>query len=342
MRGHAFGLTVLVLAISLLGAQEPQPTIQVRTADGRTTFQIGERIQLNLTFTNPEGNPYMVDRDPCGIRSCGLPETFEVQPATGWSDPLATYFAHDFPIRGDGHPSPLFGRKKPLQVSLDLNEWVRFDQPGDYTVKVASHRIAWGTEQPNLLASNIIDLHIIPATPEWQSGELEWIRENWGFEHAFFGAAQADLQYLATPAAVEEMTSRLREEVGPFNVVDECTPCMGIIGLSGTMRDMAIKSMNQRIQEPDFPISPVFLNTMFFLHIPPGSNTRMYLRPVQPYDTVLWLKVFAALPKKERAARAQTAQTLLEDGQYIDTPEVRRRMRELRRVSMPGSDPASK
>jgi hypothetical protein len=314
----------------------------VRTADGQTTFRIGERIPLNLTFTNPEGNPYMVDHDPCGIRYCGRSETFEVQPATGWSDPLATYFAQDFPIMGGGPGSSLFGRSKPLQVSLDLNEWVRFDQPGNYTVKVTSRRIARRLGQPNALLSSTIDLHIVPATPEWQREKLKWIRENWGFEHAAFGAAQADLRYLATPAAVEEMTSTLREELDPGIADYQCAPCMGIMGLPGAMRDIAVESMNRRIEEPDFPISPVFLRTMFFLHVPPGSNIRMFLRPIEHYDTVLWLKVFSVLPKKEPAARAQTVQTLLEAGQYIDTPEVKRRMKSLPRVSIPRPDPASR
>jgi len=341
MRCYAIGWAALVLAYTLLGAQEPRPTLQVQTADGRTTFQIGERIRLDLTFTNLEGNPYMVHDEPCGIRYCDRSEIFEVQPATGWSDPLATYFEQDFPITGDGPVPSLFQKRKPLQVSLDLNEWVRFDQPGDYSVKVISSRIVWRTGQPKALASNTIGLHIVPASPEWQSGELQWIRENWGSEHASFGAAQDDLRYLATPAAVEEMTSRLREEVEPGIADYQCAPCMGIMGLPAAMRDIAVDSMNRRIIEPDFPISHVFLRTMFFLHTPPGLNVRMFLRPIVPYDTVLWLRVFSALPKKEATARAQTVQTLLEAGQYINTPEVKQRMKALRRVSMPGSNPAS-
>jgi len=125
------------------GAQTLNPTLGIETEDGQRTFRIGERIPLRLSFINPEGKPYLVESEPCGTRYCGAwwkPEAFEVQPATGWSDPLATFFAQYFAWSGKAtmpHPPT-----KPLQVLLDLNEWVRFEEPGDYTVKITSHRIA--------------------------------------------------------------------------------------------------------------------------------------------------------------------------------------------------------
>jgi hypothetical protein len=330
-----FVMHVFVIANSR--AQTPNSSLLVETEHGQKTFHVGERIPLHLTFFDSEGQPYLVDHEPCGDRYCGVfrkPERFEVQPATGWSDPLATYFAGDFIMTGGGPPPQ--PPTKPLQVRLDLNEWVRFDEPGDYMVKITSGRVA------DAFVSGAIDLHIVPASLEWQDAKLQWIRENWGFEHAAFGAAQADLRYLGTPAAVEEMTSRLREEINPGIADYQCSPCMGIMGLSGAMREVAVASMNRRIEESDFPISQAFLRTMFFLHVPPGTNIRTILRPIEPYDTVLWLKVLSALPKKDSAARAQTVQTLLEAGQYINTPEVQRWMRSLPRGSIPGSDPASR
>jgi len=196
----------------------------------------------------------------------------------------------------------------PLQVWLDLNEWVRFDEPGDYTVKIMSKSVASRSAGPDALVSSAIDLHIISASPEWQNERLQWARSNLDPYNVAGGEAEAVLRYLATPAAVDEMVSKLREELGPTNVIASCTMCMGIIGLPDPMRKIAVASMNRRIEEPDFPISPVFFGTMTFLR--GGPACRGELRPACPYDTVLWLKVDSALPRKKAKARAETLRTL--------------------------------
>ena len=60
IRGHTLGLAVLVLAASSLNAREPGPALDVRTATGETTFHIGERITLKLTFTSPNDTQYVI------------------------------------------------------------------------------------------------------------------------------------------------------------------------------------------------------------------------------------------------------------------------------------------
>lgn len=323
-----------VFTIASSQAQTLNPSLQIETEDGQKTFHIGERIPLRLAFFNPEGQPYLVDREPCGIRYCGgflKPEAFEVQPVAGWSDPLATYFAQDFVMTGGGPPPQ--PPTKPLQVRLDLNEWVRFDEPGYYTVKVTSRRVASSSAGPNASLSGAIDLHIVPASPEWQDARLQWIRSIRDTYSREWSVAQEDLRYLATPAAVEEMVSRLRDEHGPSNPIGYCTLCMGIIGLPEAMSKIAGVSMNRRIQEPDFPISPMFFNTITFLR--GGPACRGELRPACPYDAVLWLKVDSALPRKKAEARAETLRTLNQVGSYIRDSRVKERMRSLPKLTWP-------
>jgi hypothetical protein len=221
---------------------------------------------------------------------------------------------------------------KPLQVRLDLNEWVRFDEPGDYLVKITSRRVESSAAWPNALVSSSIDLHIVPASPEWQESRLQWIRTiRDPYSREWFEAQEA-LRYLATPAAIEEMVSRLRDEHGPGNEIGYCPMCIGIIGLPETMRKMAAVSMNRRISEPDFPISPVFLQTMVFLR--GGSACHGgELRPACPYDAVLWLRVYSALPRKKTEARAETLKTLDQVGSYISDARVKERMRSLPKLT---------
>jgi len=312
-------------------AQTLKPSLQVETENGEKTFHLGELIPLRLSFFNPEGKPYLVDHEPCGSRSCGAfgkPETFAVQPATGWSDPLVTYFAQDFAWAGSSHPRQ--PPTEPLQVRLDLNEWIRFDQPGDYTVRITSHRVESSAAGPNALVAGSIVLHIVPATPEWQWARLQWIRTIRDPYNREWPEALEDLRYLATPAAAEEMVSRLRDERGHGNELNNCPMCMGIIGLPDPIRKMAAVSMSRRIAEPDFPISPMFFQTMVFLR--GGSACHGGdLRPACPYDALLWLKVDSALARKKAEARAETLKTLNQVGSYVGDARVKERMRSLPR-----------
>jgi hypothetical protein len=331
IRGHALGLAVLVLAASSLSAREPRPALDVQTETGETTFHVGERIALKLTFTSPNDKQYAIAPWSNGRGSEFDSESFDVSPSTGWSDPLATYFAQDFPIFGHGWSPPPLLKSKPVQLSLDLNQWVRFDQPGIYMLTVTSHRVfgvAGSNSGQSSLKSNLVELHIVPSTPEWQDATLKAILAK------LDEGAIADLRYLATPAAIDEMTGRLRE--GYAFIASECS--MGLMGLPGGMRNVAIASMNHRIEEPDFPISPLFFRTMSLLHESSGSTAENVRQQLQSFDAVLWQTVFSSIPKKEPLARAETVQTLLGFGRNIDTPEVKSQMTSLLSASLVNLD----
>jgi hypothetical protein len=115
------------------------------------------------------------------------------------------------------------------------------------------------------------------------------------------------------------MTGKLRE--GYAFIASECS--LGLMGLPPTTRDVAIASMNRRIDEPDFPISPLFFRTMSLLHVSAGSNTESIRRQRESFDGILWQPVFSSIPKKEPLARAETVQTLLGFPGNVDTPKVK-------------------
>jgi hypothetical protein len=323
-RGYTIGLAALVLAASSLSAQEPRPALDVQTATGQSTFHVGERIPLKLTFTSPNDTQYAVAPWSNGRGGEFDFETFDVSPSTGWSDPLATYFAQDFVRTGHGWSWPPLLKSKPIEVSLDLNEWVRFDQPGAYRVKVFSHRVCCvgsnTSSSQRALQSNVMELRIVPATPEWQDATLSAIRAK-----PLLDSTGADLRYLPTPAAIDEMTDRLRK--GFTTVATQSS--MGLLGLPGSMTDVAIASMNHRIEEPDFPISPLFFTTMSLLHVTSGSTAESIREQRKTFDAVLWQTVFSSIARKEPLARAETVQTLLAFGRNINTPEIKSRMASL-------------
>ena len=127
----------------LLGGFSPQPQdvrFVVETANGQTRFRVGETIPLKLSFTSSAAKKYQINLaayDRSGRMSY---ETFAVEPDGNWSDPLRAYFAGGAHMMG-GLSTSRFLSSRPTVISVDLNEWVRFDRPGDYVLRVVSRRV---------------------------------------------------------------------------------------------------------------------------------------------------------------------------------------------------------
>ena len=348
----------LMLAAWPLSGQQDQAALSFETARGQSRFHIGERIPLKLTFSSPNDTDYLIApliRGRGGEFDCNRFEI--VSPATGWSDPLEMYFKQDLIWTGHGWRWPPLKSSTPVIASVDLNGWIRFDQPGDYTIRVTSSciREVQGTERYSL--SNTITLRIVAATPEWQNEKFKWIQSNLDLldqpasqplpaessqsrgqsRGELVTSAMADLKYLATPAAVDEMTLRLRSE--KYNFADQCS--IGLEGLPPTMRETAIASMNRRINEPNFPINQWFFSTLSFLHVIPGSDKESIRKQREAIDPIIWSAIFSAVTKKEPAARAETVQTLLAHGRNISTPIVNQQMASLLKLSFSDLDSRS-
>ena len=316
-------LVVAILAAPLY-AQPRQPTLEVQTATGQTTFHIGERIPLMLRFTSPNATQYSI-YDCCFGRDAPTGfESFNITPSTGWADPLATFYAYaGYPPMTAEIGSVPFVASKPVEGSFDLNQWVRFDRPGVYTVRVKSGRVqdaVYSGHQRRPLQSNPIELHIIPATPEWQSATLD-------------RGDEADLIYLATPAAIEKMTEQLREpRYGP-----QCR--VGLLGLPESMHDLAVASMKKRLDEPDYPITAMFFDTMVVLGLntvsdlegflkqelqtSPGPEVERFRNQERTVRANLLQAVLDAARNKEPAARAETVQMLLLTQQNVEAPAAK-------------------
>ena len=337
-RSYVLGLAILISVPLPLCAEPAEAVLRMQTANGQETFHIGERIPLKLTFSSPNDTDYLIApliRGRGNEFDCNRIEV--VGPAAGWSDPLEMYFKQDHMIEGHGWSWPPLKKSKLVEASIDLNEWIRFDQPGDYTIKVTSSCVSKVKRAANHPLSGTITLHIVSATPEWQEEKFKSIQPNLDFfdhperggKREQFGSARANVKYLATPAAIDEMTRRLRSE--KYNFADQCS--IGLMGLPPSMRETAIASMNKRIEEPDFPITTWFFSTLSFLHVTPGSEKESIRKQREAINAVIWSAIFSAVTKKEPAARAETVQTLLRYGQSISTPEVKQQMASLLKLS---------
>ena len=323
-----------VCAISLAGAllalhiAAQQPSLDVQTTDGRLTFHIGEPIVLSLTIATTVDGVYAVAPWVTPRGGEFDLDIVEVSPATGWSDPLALYFKQRMGRTGHGWAPPPLEQAKPVHLSLTLNQWVRFEEPGDYAVTITTHRIYSARGKKDRSApSSTVKLHIIAAPPEWQSARLAEIRSKLPVDDPLKmdAAALSALMYLGTPDAIDLLT-RLMRNLGWYVENDAG---IALDGLSDAMRPVAIQAMERRIAEPDFPVSHRFFSTLSFLHVKPGSDTDSITAQLTANRTVLWLQVFASVPAKDEHARAQTVQTLLFFGRNIKSPEIESRMSSL-------------
>lgn len=299
-----------------------QATLMVTTEGQRSTYQIGERIPIDLSFTGPGNKQFeitMASYDRSGRMAY---EQFDVEPNSGWSDPLALYFGSQGGSVGGGISSLGVLSSTPTVMRLNLNEWVRFDQPGSYTVVVTSHRIGDSLDanrtisHPSdlILKSNPIHLKILPASSTWQKAKLATIIDELSSHPAApriqppaHEAAVADLRYLGTYEAAQVMAQYLRDDEPAM--MYQCT--FGLIGLPETVRPKAVAAMDKLILDPDFPVSSWFITTLSVLQIVAQEPERQQTERVQLSDET-WESVLEALPAKRGSARAATVQTLLE------------------------------
>jgi HEAT repeat protein len=129
----------------------------------KDSYRFGETIVVTLTFSNNSGTEYYAETSTYD-RSGRLRDlAFHVDsPLGGYADPLET---HQSGIGGGLRKGP--ERLGQYSQTFTLNEWVRFDEPGDYRIYCTTNRV-WSTtddvRQIVNLCSQIIKVRIIPAS----------------------------------------------------------------------------------------------------------------------------------------------------------------------------------
>ena len=325
-------LALPLLTVSSSYAQPAQPLLHLQTSTAQSVFHIGERIPLTLTFSAAETNRYEITLSSSSRQGCMDHEDFEVTPNKGWADPLATYY-------GDGCAGSFLSglgllSSKPTIVQHDLNEWIRFDQPGVYKLTVISRRVsepASPAKPANHLSlkSNSIELQIISATADWQRTRLNVILQQLHAIPARPGIplpgrteAVADLRYLASEGAIQELAANLREDIPDMMY----QAAFGLIGVSDSMRATASDAMGKQVDDPAFPVCSFFLSILPFFQSAPDTSPSALQEERERLGSAAWQEVYSSLPRKDGQARAVTVQTLLDNKPRGLTPEQARQL----------------
>lgn len=305
-------------------------TFTIQLAEGKRKFRQGEIIGLEMSFSSNATEKYDLDAATYDRSGRLHLDTFYLTPDTGVVDPLSAYFNNGLGFFGGGIRSiPRLGLK-PYLVKLELNEWYRFDRPGQHRLYVASPRISlknkWGTRSADqlIVTSNVIEFEIVPAEGAWQEQAFQKAARAIAVKEESDARRQACrvLRFLGTKAAAREMINRYSE-------TDDTCSFQYYAGLLGSpRRDFVIEQMEVQLAAPTQAVSGSWLNLLTMLT---AAAQQSLTRPAEGAPTQQWNayveeqrklheqvqsrllpKLAAALPLKKGRARAVSAQTLIE------------------------------
>jgi len=241
-------------------------SLSIRTLNYQSVFRIGEVILLELSFTSTVPNKYRVGASSFDEYSNFFPDNFTVEPDTGWDDPRTAYLdSCPVYVMSGGLQSiiPKMLSQKPTVVVLDLNERMRFNDPGTYHITIHSDRVVRLNSPLGIgavrLHSNALPLTVVPATEHWQQqtldsavavldspmsvGDLPWA------QNGDRRNAAKVLQFLGTAAAAREMGRRYQDWAHDFLLELVESPA----------RDAAFDQMTALFVNPYFPVNSQFI-----------------------------------------------------------------------------------
>lgn len=294
---------------------DPKVLLQVQLASNQREFHIGETIPLELSFSSAVKDRYQVNMAQYDRSGRMEYEYFTVSPALGAVDPLGTkHWAG-----GGGLTSYQFLSSVPWTTRLNLNEWVRFAQPGEYRLIVSSQRVGVrdrskpGGTSPVTTRSNEITLKIVAADPAWQRRVLNDavrkldapapIKPEQTEQYATSRRQAIDtLRFLGTAGAAREMAKRMRgEDSGGLDYI-----CMlGLI--TSPERSVVRTALEEALADPDHPIDGTFLYALRMVNSDTnGSDPRWREVQQQVIEELL-----AALPAKRGKALSISLSTAM-------------------------------
>lgn len=312
--------------------------LALSVSGGKTVFQQGEIILVDLSFTANREAAYWAESRPDG-RNVRLPyEQYCVQPAA--PDPLQTYYnGGGIALDGPAYDHPLSTR--PFVAHVELNEFLTL-MPGNYEVYAVSSRVfrngSGGSGfikrfDPVPVRSNTIRIDVAQASPQWAKAQIKSAEEslasaerNLDSSTSWKEAYQAarTLRFLISEDAARALV-RMYSGKEDYDQPGARELKLGLFG--SPYRQLVLSEMHEQVTAPERAVTEGFLETLSRLQItadpawtaPPGSGGS----PMNPgfgrryADHRIALlnadaqQLAAALPDKTEAARAVSAEALI-------------------------------
>jgi hypothetical protein len=314
-------------------SRPPVPvTLTVRFADGRSQFRPGETLPIELEFDSRVPKRFVVDGATYDRGGRLTIDEFLVEPGDAVTDPLLDYFAFAGGTLGGARGMGVLG-EKPFTIKLDLNEWLRFEKAGRYTLSVRSQRVrdeANATTTRQLVVpvqSNAVSFEILPRDLDWEATELNAALQILNSKGADLDRRKGCrmLWFLGTGAAVDEMIKHFDEGRPGCDFEDTASL------FSAPDRDRVVRQLERGIRANDQPVSDRYLFALALLSVyvqhpelraPQTRETKGRLIPsserahlqdlVQAAKATYEEVLDAALPEKTARARAMILSWRLE------------------------------
>ncbi len=242
-----------------LAASPADVSVELRVGGGRTRFFQGEVIPLELAFSSSTPERYRFNGATYDRSGRMEIERFHLEPAAGAVDPLRDYFASGIFLGGGLRMEGLLG-EEPEVIRLVLNEWLRFDRPGDYRLFVTSRRLKDLTAEEAAapagtgVTTGVVELTILSAQPGWADQALAQARVDLASEWEHFRETGcAVLRHLGTPETVGEL---IRQSVEGSR---DCSFDAGLGLFAHPDRDAVVRAMEARLPAPGAGIDDSFL-----------------------------------------------------------------------------------
>jgi hypothetical protein len=269
----AWALIVAFLPLQTNIQNPADVTLVLAPKNGKTTFRLGEQIDLEFRLSTTSTRRYLVDPlyrgNSRSVRSIRL---ITVEPATGTVDPLL-----DLPATMEGYgggvmsTGPQYLSDKPIVAPVILNEFVSFRVPGRYRVTGTFGKIGIP------LQSNTLEIEIVAAEPGWADATLQ--------EALARLRARTNCQYVESNGRLNltpqceavawdvSRTLRFLETREAALAMVEFFPEPGIysreqfrLGLfASPYRKEILEAMEAQLVSPSVPIDDQWLNTMIEL-----------------------------------------------------------------------------
>ncbi|HET6980283.1 MAG TPA: hypothetical protein VFI24_28370 [Pyrinomonadaceae bacterium] len=251
-------LLLILFVATIAQSQTPSTDVRVKLllVDNQTTFRTGEPIRLVMEFTSDVPG-YTVDTIP----DSGGPfsETISVSPDAGvnhWYDEMT---------RGYQYPRDVFSSQKisatPTRLPITLNNTLRFDQPGRYTVKITTRRVSRNI----VLTTNEVSFDVVNMSEEEEQAEVKRISALLDVKRVSQTDTTAvqELAFLTGDASTRE---KVRRFLNP-NIGGSYEGSNIYIGLFiARNRGLALKLLENGMRDVNQPVNSWLLTTVSFLY----------------------------------------------------------------------------
>lgn len=258
-------LTLALLSLSLFGgasAQSPTPpglNAKLSFAENKSVYRIGEPIKLVIEFTaDREGYTAEIlpDRGEAGT------DTIVIFPENGivhWLDELNDNRTYPRDMRSS---AKLNG--SPVCVEIILNDTIRFDVPGTYTIRVNTRRVTppFSLAQPTrpiVLSTNPLSFEIQPMSEADEVKEVKRLtdlldaKRDWRNDDEF---AKLFSYLTGDPSTREKVRRFLSPEERSGNYNAQISYGLFI----ARNRDLVLKLIETGMRDPNIPVTSQILN----------------------------------------------------------------------------------